>query len=166
MADVQALFRQYLRLDRKRRISALSPREYEIWSQLKQQLNATFSPPSRPEHEERRDSVRVPVKLLVRFQSSGELQRCLLTNLSRGGVFVTSHAPAPIGTQLALRIVVEDGDTEIEVDGEVVSHNVGRSFATGETGMGVRFLDPSPKAQAALARVYEGALGGGPTFPR
>ena len=102
----------------------------------------------------------------VRFQSSGELQRCLLTNLSRGGVFVTSHAPAPIGTQLALRIVVEDGDTEIEVDGEVVSHNVGRSFATGETGMGVRFLDPIPMAQAALERIYESALVGGPKFPR
>ena len=82
MTDVQTLFRQYLRLDRKRRTSALSQREYESWSQLKQQLNATFSPPTRPEHEERRDSVRVPVKLLVRFQSSGELQRCLLTNLA------------------------------------------------------------------------------------
>ena len=166
MTDVQALFRQYLRLDRKRRTSELSQHEFERWSQLKQQLNATFSPPSRPEHEERRDSVRVPVQILVRFQSAGELQGCLLTNLSRGGIFVTTTSPAPIGTQLTLRIVVAESDTEIEVDGEVVSHNVGRSFTTGETGMGVRFIDPSPQATALLARVYEGALGGRPKRPR
>jgi Tfp pilus assembly protein PilZ len=106
------------------------------------------------------------VQLRVRFQSAGELQRCLLTNLSRGGVFVTTNSPAHIGTQLKLRIVVTENDTEIEVDGELVGHNVGRSFATGKTGMGVRYHDPSPRAAAALARVYEGALGGGPKRPR
>ena len=160
MADVQRLFREYVRLDRKRRDSVLNGREYERWNQLKQQLNATFSPPSRPEHEDRRESVRVPVNLEVHFRSEGALRRCLLTNLSRGGVFIATNAPAPIGTQVKLRIVVDQGGEPIEVEGEVVSHNVGRGFATEKTGMGVRFLDPTPAAAAALDRVYEGALGG------
>jgi uncharacterized protein (TIGR02266 family) len=166
MADVQKLFREYVRLDRKRQKSTLSQREFERWSTLKQQLNATFSPSARPDAADRRESVRVPVKLEVHFQSSGALQRCLLTNLSRGGVFISTRSPAPIGTQIKLRIVVDEGGTEIEVPGEVVSHNVGRDFAAQGSGMGVRFVDPGPKAAVALERIYEGALSGGPKRPR
>ncbi len=158
MADVQRLFREYVRLDRKRRRDALSPRELTRWSELKQQLNATFSPPTRPEHEERRESVRVPVNLRVQFPSEGELKRCLLTNLSRGGVFINVASPEPIGTHVHLKIVVQDPASEIDVNGEVVSHNVGPGFATRQTGMGVRFLEPDERAQAALDRIYERAL--------
>ena len=158
LLDVQALFREYVRLDRKQRQDALSPRELERWSELKRRLNATFSPPERPEHEEQRGSVRVPVRLRVAFESEGELKRCLLTNLSRGGVFVNTAAPPPIGTQLVLRIALAYEGREVEVPGEVVSHGVGRSFDTHRPGMGVKFLDPSPEALTLLDRLYEGAL--------
>lgn len=158
-ADVQALFRDYIRLDRKRRDDALTPAEMERWRELKRRLNATFSPPSRPEHEERRESVRVPVRLRVRFRSAGELRSCLLTNLSRGGVFVNTLEPLPIGSQVLLRIELADTRTEIEAPGEVVSHNVGPQFEVPRQGMGVRFGELAPEAREALQRYYERALG-------
>ena len=105
-------------------------------------------------------SVRVPVRLKMQFQTAGELRRCLLTNLSRGGVFVSTAAPPPIGTILRLRIEVAESDLQIEVDGEVVSTNVGNNFDTQHVGMGVRFVEPSPEAQRALDRLYEHALDG------
>lgn len=156
--DAAALFREYVRLDKQRRTGALSPAEFGRWSELKRRLNATFSPPERPEHEERRESVRVPVRLNMQFQTAGELRRCLLTNLSRGGVFVSTSSPPPIGTRLRLRIQVAQPGLEIEVDGEVVSNHVGTDFTTQQLGMGVKFVEPSREAQAALDRVYERAL--------
>jgi uncharacterized protein (TIGR02266 family) len=158
MADVQKLFREYVRLDRKRRSDALSPREFARWRELSRHLSATFSPAERPVDQERRESVRVPVRLRVHFHSAGELRRRLLTNLSRGGMFVSDADPPPIGTKLVLRIVVEDEGTEIELAGEVVSHNVGPAFDTQSNGMGIRFVDPSPAAEKLLQRLYEGAL--------
>jgi uncharacterized protein (TIGR02266 family) len=156
--DVPALFREYVRLDRRRREDGLSAAELARWNELKRRLNATFSPPDRPEHEERRESVRVPVRLRMHFETAGQLRRCLLTNLSRGGVFVCTPSPPPIGTQLVLRIEVDEGGLEIEVAGEVVSSNVGPDLTHRQRGMGVRFVDPSPAAQAVLDRLYESAL--------
>ncbi len=40
-------------------------------------------------HADRRGSVRVPVKLRVGFATYGELRESLMTNLSRGGLFVS-----------------------------------------------------------------------------
>jgi uncharacterized protein (TIGR02266 family) len=94
----------------------------------------------------------------MQFQTAGELRRCLLTNLSRGGVFVSTAAPPPIGTMLRLRIEVAESGLQIEVDGEVVSTNVGNNFDTQQVGMGVRFVEPSPEAQRALDQLYEHAL--------
>jgi uncharacterized protein (TIGR02266 family) len=160
--DAAALFREYVQLDRRHRNAGLSAAELARWGELKQRLNATFSPPERPEHEERRDSVRVPVRLRMHFETAGQLRRCLLTNLSRGGVFVSTASPPPIGTQLVLRIDVAEGGIQIEVAGEVVSTNVGPDLTTRQQGMGVRFVDPSPAAQAALDRLYETALSPAP----
>lgn len=156
--DAAQLFRDYVHLDKKHRAGGLTPAELARWSALKRRLNATFSPPERPEHEERRASVRVPVRLRMQFQTAGELRRCLLTNLSRGGVFVSTAAPPPIGTMLRLRIEVAESGLQIEVDGEVVSTNVGNNFDTQQVGMGVRFVEPSPEAQRALDQLYEHAL--------
>jgi uncharacterized protein (TIGR02266 family) len=158
MPDVQALFREYLRLDRRRRNDALSRRELARWSELKRRLNSTFSPGTSPELDDRRESVRVPANLRVQFGSAGELKACLLTNLSRGGVFLATPAPEPIGTQLRLKIIVQDPPAQIEVGGEVVSHNVGPGFDTHMTGMGVRFIDPDAAARTALGTLYERAL--------
>jgi uncharacterized protein (TIGR02266 family) len=157
-ANAAALFHEYVRLDKRRRDPGLSPAELARWSELKRRLNATFSPPERPEHEERRDSVRVPVRMRMRFETAGELRRCLLTNLSRGGVFVSTASPPPIGTQIQLHIEVAEGELAIEVTGVVVSNNVGHGFSTQQLGMGVRFVDPSADARAVLDRLYESAL--------
>ena len=60
-----------------------------------------------------------------------------VTDISRGGVFIRSKQPLPVGTRVNLKfsVIVEDFET-VEGEGEVV-----RVLEDGEnTGMGVQFI--------------------------
>lgn len=153
-----ALFREWVRLDKKRKGAGLSLSDLQRWGELKQQLNKTFSPDVSDDKLAMRESVTVPIRLRVNFESAGTLQGCLMTNLSRGGVFINSAMPPPIGTRIQLRLRLRDDGTEVEIPGEVVATNVGPAFELRQLGMAIRFLDAGPEASALLERLYEGAL--------
>jgi len=152
-------FRRFLHLDRKRAAQGLSPTELQRWLKLKRILDRKFSPNTRYGGVERRASLRVPVKLLVSFADLGELEKSLMTNLSRGGVFIATDRPAEIGTRLELRLHIEDSGEEIDVPGEVVSRNVGPDFESGRSGMGLRFLEMEPETARKVEALYERKLG-------
>ncbi len=156
MSDVVLLFREFARLDRKRR-RGLSPEELERWVGLKRRLAREFNPEVSDAQADGRESIRVPMRLVVSFQDVGELRRCWMTNLSRGGLFVATDQILAIGTQLTLRIGVGPGGDEIEVPAEVVSHNLGPDFRT-RPGMGMRFLDLSPDVTKKLDDLYDSAF--------
>jgi len=78
-----------------------------------------------------------------------------MSNLSRGGIFVSTERPAEIGTELKLRIEVVAPHREIVVVGEVVSQNVGRDFEVEQRGMGIRFKNLSEGDQALIDELYE-----------
>jgi Tfp pilus assembly protein PilZ len=87
-----------------------------------------------------------------------ELRRSLLTNLSRGGVFITTDRPAEIGTRLELRLQIEDTGEEIDVPAEVVSRNLGPACESGQSGMRLRFLEMKPEEAQKVAALYERKL--------
>lgn len=154
MADVGALFREYIRLDRKR-ASGLTPDELRRWADYKRRLGKKFAPDLSDERADRRASVRVPVSLKVGFHDLGELRRSLMTNLSRGGLFVADDQPPEIGTRLDLRIQIEDSGREIAVHAEVVSVNVGPQLLPGTRGMGLRFLELDAATEQEISALYE-----------
>lgn len=156
MSDITLLFREFAGLERKRR-HGLSPAELERWMFLKRRLAREFSPEVSDAQADRRESVRVPTRLAVSFHDVGELRRCWMTNLSRGGVFVATEEILPIGTRLDLQIAVGPEGGELEVPVEVVSHNIGPDFRT-RCGMGMRFLDLSPEVTKRLDELYESAF--------
>ena len=158
MDDFHTQFRQFLYLDRKRAAEGLSPSELRRWLKLKRILNQKFSPNTSYERAERRESVRVPVRLRVSFTNLGELGASLMTNLSRGGVFIATDQPAEIGTRLELRLHIEDTGEEINVPGEVVSQNMGPNFESGQSGMGLRFLEMKPEVARKVEALYERKL--------
>ena len=69
--DVALVFREYVRLDRMR-AKGLTPEELHRFTLLKRKLNQHFSPGLPDAQADRRDSVRVPVRMRVAFEFTGE----------------------------------------------------------------------------------------------
>lgn len=158
MPDVIGQFREYIRLDRKNRSEGLDSVELERWSFLKRKLGKEFSPGLSDARSDERTSVRVPTRLCVDFASDSELRGQLMTNLSRGGLFVATKYNLPIGDRVKLVIHIGLDDRTLEVHAEVVSHNVGPHFEPEARGMGLRFLDTDAAVQRQLDELYESSL--------
>jgi uncharacterized protein (TIGR02266 family) len=141
MSDMPGLLRAYLALDKRRKAGGLSPAEMARWSQLKSALNRHFQPDLEEQHAQKRESVRVPLALNVNFESRGEIRKCLMKNLSAGGIFVATVSPLPIGTPFNVRIRIEKTGEEVELPGQVVSVGVSANLAEKEHGMGIRFVN-------------------------
>ena len=156
--DVSTRFREYVRLDRQRRESGLSLEDMHRWRALKRFLSIHFSP-DRPEKvDDQRESVRVPTRIKVSFAADRELARCLMTNISRGGMFVQTDHPLELETTFMLTIHVESPPRDISVPVKVVSVGVGPAFAQDKRGMGLRFLEMSPEADKQLRELYESSV--------
>ena len=152
MPDMPGLLRAYLALDERRRADGLSPIDMARWAQFKGALNRHFQPDLNEQHARSRESVRVPLDLNVNFESRGEIRKCLMKNLSAGGIFVATESPLPLGTPFNVRIRIERTGEEIELPGEVVSVGASANLAKEEHGMGVRFVNLN---QAQLEQVTE-----------
>lgn len=158
MADVARMLVEYNRLERARVTSGLSAEELQRWKALKEQLDRHFSPGSDPTKRSRRDSVRVPTRIKASFESLGSFRDSIMTNLSRGGVFVCTDCPLAIGEKVTLRISVEGEGTPLDVPARVVSTGVQGNFSTQRKGMGVAFLDMDPELRRRVDALYERAL--------
>jgi uncharacterized protein (TIGR02266 family) len=158
MTNLPAVFREFQRLDRIRDTKGLSLDDVGRWTKLKRILTEHFHPGSGREVADKQASLRVPVKLRVEFGHRGALRKCLMTNVSRGGVFIATDDPFPIGTALELRIHVGDSDRTLEVSGEVVSVNTGADMLTFENGMGIRFMAHSDAEEALVKDLYGKAM--------
>ena len=114
-------------------------------------------PPDRPAplpDEDRRDSPRLPVRVLVRDPSLGGSFDERPGNLSLGGVHYRDDHP-PRGGRLELRVLLPGTRTEIRCTGEVVRATRDR----GTFGVHVRFADLSLEEARAVARFLDAARG-------
>lgn len=156
--DIGARFREYVRLDKLRRAEGLTPAELHRFEALERFLSIHFAP-DRPEAVgDTRESVRVPTRIKVSFAKDRELASCLMTNLSRGGVFVQTDRPLELESCFTLNIHVESPRRDISVRVEVVSVGIGPAFARNKQGMGLRFVEVSPEIEKQLRELYEGAV--------
>jgi uncharacterized protein (TIGR02266 family) len=80
---------------------------------------------------------RLPIKLEVEYRTAGAFLVSYSVNLSKGGIFVETAAPLPIGSQLALAFEVP-GAGELEVSGVVAWVRQG-SLDGLPDGMGIQF---------------------------
>ncbi len=102
--------------------------------------------------------MRVPLSLNVDFESRGEVRKCLMKNLSAGGIFVATESPLPISTPFNVRIRIEKTGEEIELPGEVASVGVGANLAKEERGMGIRFINLDEAQSKQVTGLYEHAI--------
>src|SRR5512135_1918870 len=72
-----------------------------------------------PSWDERRESDRVPIELLVRDAAAGGSFEPYTGNLALGGVWFDAFHP-PIGSRVEIRFLVPGGRYEIRAVGEVL----------------------------------------------
>jgi PilZ domain-containing protein len=105
-----------------------------------------------PIEEDRRDSRRVPIRLMVRDADLGGSFEERPGNLSLGGVYFTEGHP-PFGALVELRFIVPGARAEVRCEGEIL--RVTR--AAGGFGAHVRFQNLPLETELAIARYLEGA---------
>jgi uncharacterized protein (TIGR02266 family) len=158
MQDIASRFREYVQLERRRDGEGLTTAEYERWMELKRLLSRRFNPEVSDERADERRSVRIPTRLMATFRDEAELRSSLMSNLSRGGVFIKTDRPLEIGESLELRIDLAESGESLDVPVEVVSCNVGPNFDQSQRGMGLRFRPTSDEMQRKLDELYERVL--------
>ena len=106
----------------------------------------------RAPEADRRESLRVPIRLMVRDAALGGSFEERSGNLSLGGVFFTEGHP-PFGTKVELRFVLPSERVEVRAEGEIL--RVSREG--GAFGAHVRFHDLPLESELAIARFLEKA---------
>lgn len=151
------LVREYGNLEKRRTGEGVTPDEYHRWTELRDRLAEKFPQGDRPVGGERRQTLRLPTKMLVEFRSEGDLQAALIRNISRGGLFISSAMEPEIGAELTLLITVGSGE-QIELPVQVASTNV--PGPDGIPGMGCKFVRLNGAQQAIVDEMFATALDG------
>jgi hypothetical protein len=103
-----------------------------------------------PSVDDRRESQRVSVELLVRDASLGGSFEPYQGNLALGGVWFDAFHP-PAGSRVEIRFLVPGGKEEIRAVGEVLRiSREGPRF-----GAHVKFVDLPLEAELAIARFLQ-----------
>lgn len=100
--------------------------------------------------DDRRDSVRVPIRLMVRDPNLGGSFEERSGNLALGGVYFTEGYP-PVGNRLEVRFLLPGTREEVRACGEVL--RVTRDGA--DFGTHLRFEDMPLADELAIARFLE-----------
>jgi type IV pilus assembly protein PilZ len=105
---------------------------------------------------ERRSEPRRPIELKVEYKRLNTFFADYTKNISRGGTFIKTSRPLPIGTEFLFKLVVPGRDEPLTIHGEV-QRIVDASDGEGP-GMAIRFVYREGDAQAEIARVVEGLM--------
>ena len=158
--NLPAAFREYMVLERRRASEeGITLLDWQRWVQLKRILDRQFQSEIHGNASDRReDSVRVPTRIRVGFESYGEIRESLMTNVSRGGLFITTPAPLPLGTKLRVQIRIAESQDVLDLQGEVAWQNSGPGLVSEELGMGIQLVRLTPEEEKAVDNLYERSL--------
>ena len=105
--------------------------------------------------DERRGETRAPIELKVEYRRLNAFFADYTKNISRGGTFIATARPLPIGTEFVFRLGVPGLDEPISLRGRV-RWTIEEKTADGdEPGMGIRFVFADDGERAAVERVVE-----------
>jgi uncharacterized protein (TIGR02266 family) len=101
-----------------------------------------------------RASERYDLEIKVDLESEHNFYTGLTQNISAGGLFIATHHLRRIGDRITLKFQLPGSDASVEVETEVrwIRENSALNRAEGSTGMGVRFINLSPEATAAITK--------------
>ena len=122
---------------------------------------------------EPRAEARRPIELKVEYKRLNTFFADYIKNISRGGTFIKTSRPLPVGTEFLFKLFVPGRESPFTIHGEV--HRIiegrspggeGRSPASpgidtvgdGEAGMAIRFTYREGDPQREIARVVDGMM--------
>lgn len=99
---------------------------------------------------ENRREPRLPVEVKVDYRTVGSFITDYSKNISKGGVFIHTSLPLPVGERVRLRLTLPDGDAPFALDGVVKWTSTLRDKDKHPPGMGVEFVDFSDEVKQKL----------------
>ena len=104
-----------------------------------------------------RAAERFDLEVKVDLESDHNFYTGLTQNISSGGLFIATHHLRRIGDKITLKFTLPGSDKVVAVETEVrwIRENSALQRAEGGTGMGVRFINLSPEASAAISSFLE-----------
>ena len=114
-----------------------------------------------PSQSDRRHEIRAPIELKVEYKRLNTFFADYTRNISRGGTFIRTTRPLPIGTEFVFKLFVPHLGEPLKVQGEVqwivteTDVAEGRTAQSNEPGMGIRFTYRQGSTQEEIDRVVE-----------
>lgn len=111
---------------------------------------------------ESRAAARRPIELKVEYKRLNTFFADYIKNISRGGTFIKTSRPLPVGTEFLFKLFVPGRDDPFTIHGEV--HRIIDAQAAGEgagedeLGMAIRFTYREGDPQNEIARVVDGMM--------
>jgi len=103
---------------------------------------------------DQREHARAPIELKVDYKKLNSFFADYTKNISKGGTFIKTRKPLPVGTRFLFRLTVPGRPLPFELNGEVV--HAGPSGP--EAGMGIRFVWSEDSERRAFESVVEGLM--------
>lgn len=98
-----------------------------------------------------RQHARAPIELKVDYKKLNSFFADYTKNISKGGTFIKTKKPLPIGTRFLFKLTVPQRETPFELLGEVVWSKADAE----EPGMGIRFIYNDERQRADFEGVVE-----------
>jgi uncharacterized protein (TIGR02266 family) len=116
----------------------------------------TGAKPQAPQQNVRA-SERFDLEVKVDLESDHNFYTGLTQNISAGGLFIATHVLRKIGDRITLNFVLPGAEKPVQVETEVrwIRENTALQKVDGSTGMGVRFINLSPEASAAINKFLQ-----------
>ena len=106
---------------------------------------------------ERRVEPRRPIELKVEYKRLNTFFADYTKNISRGGTFIKTRRPLPIGTEFLFKLFVPGRTEPLTIHGEV--QRIVDEAPGEDQGMAIKFVYREGDPQEAIARAVEGMMG-------
>ncbi len=111
---------------------------------------------SKPSEDDRRDAARHPIALRVEYKRINNFFADYTRNISRGGTFIATARPLPIGTEFVFELVIPSLSAPLRLHG-VVTWRIEPSEESADkpAGMGIRFRYQTDDERQAVHNTVE-----------
>lgn len=111
------------------------------------------------EQDERRTQDREPIELKVEYQRLNTFFSDYTRNISKGGTFIKTDKPLPIGTEFIFKLFVPNLEEPLRIHGAVEwtvsQEDLDSGAASGDTGMGIQFVYKTGDERQDIERKVE-----------
>jgi len=107
---------------------------------------------------DKRSHARAPIELKVEYKKMNTFFADYTKNISKGGTFIKTERPLPLGTEFIFKLSLPKRDEPFELRGEVIWTNQAAEMQRPEVtdmGMGIRFIFNNDEERFAFERDVE-----------